>query len=370
MEPANTNYRVVEVADSGVDSARVGQFIERHWQKRVALSVPRFFDWQFSDSPASAGRNRCLLILDADDEIFGFMGVTVRDFSLEGRRIVGAELTTWILSEEVRGLGLGKQIVRRLQANYEAIIGMGISDSALPIYATHGFKYMRHLSRYVRVFDAEKVAPISKLDTFGERMIRSSTEPTRVKYEARPIEARDAAEPGEALYLKFNCTVRSPEYLEWRYTDHPYYDYETYSISDGSGEAAVVLRFDEKEDLRIVHVIDYLGGEATVPAVVSFIDDLCRERNVSLADFYCSADPIGTRFWSRGWFSSVDDFYLQVPNWFYPIDMRIPPTTSLILWAREDVGALLDRGRVYITKGDCDMDRPTVTYFEEKGIEY
>lgn len=366
----STNYSVVEMGESGIDVSRVGQFIEQHWQKRVALSVPRFFDWQFAGNPASAGRNRCLLVLDPVDEIMGFMGVSVRDFHVDGHRIVGAELTTWILSEEVRGLGLGKRIVRRLQDDYEAIIGMGISDSALPIYATHGFKYMRHLPRYVRIFDAERVAPISKLDALGERMIRSAPEPRLVKYEAKPIEACDAALYAERLYLEFNCTVRSPEYLTWRYTDHPYYDYETFHVSDGSGDAAVILRIDDKPDLRIVHVIDYLGGSSTVPATVSFIDAYCRERDVALADFYCSADPIGTQFWSRGWYSSVDDFYIQVPNWFYPIDMRIPPTTSLILWVRDDVGALLNRGKVYITKGDCDMDRPTVNYFEEKGIEY
>ena len=34
----------------------------------------------------------------------------------------------------------------------------------------------------------------------------------------------------------------------------------------------------------------------------------------------------------------------------------------------DDVGALIDRSRVYITKGDCDMDRPTMLYLEEHGI--
>ena len=104
------------------------------------------------------------------------------------------------------------------------------------------------------------------------------------------------------------------------------------------------------------------------PAALAFLEALCRERGAALADFYCSADPIGHGFWSHGWFSAVDDFYLQVPNWFYPIDMRTPPTTSLILWARDDVGSLLDRSRVFITKGDCDMDRPTLRYLEEHGI--
>jgi GNAT superfamily N-acetyltransferase len=366
--PGAADYRVLEVDELGLDAASVGAFIEQHWARKVALSVPRFFDWQFRGAPPETGRNRCLVVVGPRDRLHGFMGVTARSFHLDGRRRLGAELTTWVIDESLRGLGLGKAIVRRLQQSYHAIIGMGISDSALPVYATHGFKYMRYLPRYVRIFDADRVAPISQLDPLGERMIRREPQTSHAKFEAEPIGFRDAAALAEPLYLKFNCTVRDADYLAWRYQDHPFFRYEAFRVGDGRGDAALVVRIDEKGDLRVAHVVDFLGAETSVPAALAFLESLCRERGVALADFYCSADPIGHQFWSHGWFSSVDDFYLQVPNWFYPIDMRTPPTTSLILWARDDVGALIDRSRIYITKGDCDMDRPTLVYLEEHGL--
>jgi GNAT superfamily N-acetyltransferase len=366
--PGPSDYRVLEVDELGLDAAAIGAFIEQHWARKLALSVPRFFDWQFRGAPPETGRNRCLVVVDARDRLHGFMGVTARTFHLDGRRQPGAELTTWVIDESLRGLGLGKAIVRRLQQSYHAIIGMGISDSALPIYATHGFKYMRHLPRYVRVFDADRVAPISKLDPLGQRMIRREPQVSRAKFEAEPIGMRAAAALAEPLYRRFNCTLRDADYLAWRYQAHPFFRYEAFRVRDGSGDAALVVRVDEKADLRVMHVVDFLGADGSVPAALAFLEALGRERGVALADFYCSADPIGHQFWSQGWFSSVDDFYLQVPNWFYPIDMRTPPTTSLILWARDDVGALIDRSRVYITKGDCDMDRPTMLYLEEHGI--
>jgi hypothetical protein len=369
MSQKQSGHRILEVSEAGIDARTVGAFIEAHWQKRVALSTPRFFEWQFGESPRSGGRNRCLVLLDGKDAIQGFMGVTPREFVLDGKRLGGAELTTWILSETVRGLGLGKAIVQKLQASYGAIIGMGISESALPIYATHGFKYMRHLPRYVRVFDPERVAPISKLEPLGERLIRAEPAPIDVRFEATAIGFPEAAELAEPLHQTLNCTIRDSAYLRWRYAEHPVYRYEVFRVAHDAGQAGVVLRQDDVGDLRVLHVVDFLGAGADVPAVLAFLEELGRERGVALADFYCSADPIGHQFWSHGWFSSVDDFYSQVPNWFYPIDMRIPPTTSLILWARDDVGALLDRSRVYITKGDCDMDRPTTNYFESKGIE-
>ena len=369
MSQQHSGHRILEVSEAGVGSKAVGSFIEAHWQKRVALSSSRFFDWQFSESPGNAGRNRCLVLLDQKDAIQGFMGVTPREFALNGKRLAGAELTTWILSEAVRGLGLGKAIVRNLQESYGAIIGMGISESALPIYATHGFKYMRHLPRYVRVFDAERVAPISKLEPLGERLIRETPAPIDVRFEAAAIGLPEAAELAEPIHQMLNCAIRDAGYLRWRYADHPVYRYEAFRVAHDGRPAAVVVRVDDVGDLRVLHVVDFLGSAAAVPAVLAFLEEIGREREVALADFYCSADPIGHQFWSHGWFSCVDDFHTQVPNWFYPIDMRIPPTTSLILWARDDVGALLDRSRVYITKGDCDMDRPTMNYFEAKGIE-
>jgi GNAT superfamily N-acetyltransferase len=368
MVAESSEYRVLEVDEAGVGAEQVGTFIAEHWRREVALSIPRFFDWQFRDSPANAGCNRCLVVVDSDGQLHGFMGITAREFHLDGRRVPGAELTTWVISESLRGLGLGKQIVRRIQSSFEVITGMGISDSALPIYMTHGLKYMRYLPRYVRVFDPDRVAPISKLDSFGERAIRRELNPVRVKFESKAIGFTEAGEFAAPLYRKFNCAVRDSDVLQWRYGDHPYYQYEAHRVSDAGGDAAVVLRVDAKRDLHIVHVTDVLGDEARVPAVLAFLDEYCLERSVALADFYCSADPIGHGFWSHGWFSSVDDFYVQVPNWFYPIDMRIPPTTSLILWARTDVGSVIDRSRIYITKGDCDMDRPTLLYFTEHGI--
>lgn len=363
------SHRILEVSEAGVDAETVGAFIDAHWQKRVALASARFFRWQFSQSPGNVGRNRCLLVLDEKDAIQGFMGVTPRPFVLDGRRRPGAELTTWILSEAVRGLGLGKAIVQRLQQSYDAIIGMGISESALPIYATHGFKYMRHLPRYVRVFDAERVAPISKLEPLGERLIRVAPAPIDVRFQAGPIDFPAAAELAEPIHRSFNCTVRDADYLRWRYAEHPIYRYEAFGVTHDAGRAAVVLRQDDVGELRVLHVVDFLGRATDVPAVLAFLEAIGRERRAALADFYCSADPIGHQFWTHGWFSCVDDFHIQVPNWLHPIQMRIPPTTSLILWARDDVGALLDRSRVYITKGDCDMDRPTLHYFESMGIE-
>ena len=39
--------------------------------------------------------------------------------------------------------------------------------------------------------------------------------------------------------------------------------------------------------------------------------------------------------------------------------MRTPSTTSLIMWCKEKNASFYDVGNLYISKQDCDFDRPT-----------
>jgi hypothetical protein len=64
----------------------------------------------------------------------------------------------------------------------------------------------------------------------------------------------------------------------------------------------------------------------------------------------------------------MDDAEVQVTSLFHPLEFRDPPTTSLMLWARDEMAELLDIGRLYFVKGDLDLDRPTGAYYEAHGL--
>jgi len=47
------------------------------------------------------------------------------------------------------------------------------------------------------------------------------------------------------------------------------------------------------------------------------------------------------------------------------MELRSPPTTSLIYWSRDNFEDMADTSRLYITKQDADLDRPTMGTYEK-----
>lgn len=362
------NFRLGTASELGLGAAEVAEFLKQSWERDIALRWPKFYNWQFAESPDSEGRDRCILIVDSEKNIAGFMGVTRRKFFLGGESLEGAELTTWINSERIRGMGFGKAVLENLKSSYQVIMGAGISAMAVPVYLGAGFKYVSHLPRYVRVYHADAVAPVSEISELGLKLIQKSESLPQEPFNSQELGFGESEGCGKDFYGEFNCYSRDAGYLAWRYGSHPAYHYRMFRVDSGGSTASVIVRIDEKQSLRFVHVIDVWGDEKAFPGVVSFLDSFCKDSRADFSDFLCSSERLGRFFWSHGWFSVLNDEYVKVPHLFYPIEMRVPPTTSLILWSGTRMPDLLELGRLHLTKADLDLDRPTMQYVNEKKI--
>jgi GNAT superfamily N-acetyltransferase len=358
--------RVGEADELGVGAADITRFIATNWPRRVAISQPEFYEWQFRASPENDGRDHSIVLADDSGEIHGFMGLNRRRFWLGRRKLAGAELTTWVISPAAQGLGLSLMMLELLQRRYDVLLGTGIGDAALPLYLRTGFRYLRYLPRYVRVLHPEAVAAISAMSTLGKRLIRQYSASPRTSFESRRLQLEDTTAAIERLRDEFNGFDRDAATLTWRYLRHPEFRYEAYLVRSAEGTLVVILREDATAALKIVHVIDVFGDLRELSAAIQFIEDFCRERNADCADFFCASDRLGHVFRYSGWFSTVDDPWIQIPHLFHPVEMWSPPTTSVIMWSGVNPCALLEQARLYVTKGDCDLDRPTMEYIQNK----
>lgn len=351
-------------ADLGVSAADIAAFYDRHWPRKMCLGLPGFTTWQFVDAPGQKGRcSVCVSV--SGSELVGVMGLHERAFRLNGVERPAAELTTWIVAPEAKGKGIGPRMLDYLQSTYEVLLGSGISDEALNVYLRKNFNYWRHIPRFFRVWDVAAVEPYSRIDALGHKLARhrmGAVEPDASG--ARRIAAGDVAVPDRGLTDK-NAYVRTAEHLAWRYDRHPVYAYETWAV----GEAGyVVLRRDAIEGMTFAHVVELGATEAEMPAVLAFLEAYAREHGLAAMDFTCTSSDFGRHFIASGWFSSVDEPMFAFLSLFHPPELRDPQTTSLIYWARNDQAALADLGRMHVVKGDLDLDRPTIAYYEANDL--
>lgn len=363
------SLRVIEAEARPGGSAPVHEFLREHWQRGITLTRPRFYDWQFRQSPANRGADSCLLLVDERDAIHGFMGLNKREFWIDDRSVAGCEITTWVLAESVRGLGMGRKIVQQLQTTYDVIVGMGISVDALRVYLPQGLKFLRHFPRFVKVFDPEAASPLFlESAPWSEKYL-----PITVDVPAAPswteVPVADLAPFANQARSESAMFARDVRNLEWRYEAHPVFRYHAFVLRGNGQACGIVLRVDETEGgIRYCHVMDILGDSDATPVVVPFVEEFCRANGVAFADFYCTNPRITRHLWCRGWASAVDDPFVGVSNLLHPVEPCFPATTSIIMWSRSPERTL-DLSRLYITKADSDMDRPTLAYLTEKGID-
>jgi GNAT superfamily N-acetyltransferase len=354
----------------GVDSLAVADFYRDNWTRPIALSLPRFYTWQFVAPPENDGLDwNCVAVRDG--AILGVMGLNRRTFLLGGQPRRGAELTTWVVSEAARGLGVGKGIMQSLQATYEYLVGFGISEMAMPIYTSYGFRRLGQIPRYFRILDEATVAPFAKIDQLGSRLAVQWKSGTGRAYKAEKADAGVLGEIGAAAAMNANLYIRDAASLAWRYENHPVFAYELYRVQDASqpgAGVAVVLRNDTTGGMKFVHVVDIFGDRADLDAAVSFIDAYAREAGAAFADVNTSHSATAGHFLAAGWFSTNDDYFFQLSHLFYPFELRQPQTTSAVIWSREDRARAFDFGRLMLTKGDLDLDRPTIAYYEAHGL--
>lgn len=349
-----------------VESARIREFYSKHWARRIALVDSRFYDWQFRSTPQDAGIDNCTVALDPiKGEIAGVMGATARPFILGGRELRGAELTTWVVSEDYRGAGAGAKILGYLTDEYDALIGMGITAMALPIYLRSGFRFLSAIPRFVRVYNFDAIASMSQCTPLAAKLWRAWLERgVPVSYDVEELSAANLDSLFERVSGSFNLFTRDFEHIRWRYASHPVFRYETFLVRvKGRGDAFVALRIETAvPGVKIVHITDCIGDESAMPGAFAFIDHYCRSHGVDVADFYCTSGRINRWPLSYGWFSTLDDQFFQFPHLFQPVELRNPATTSLVYWTKktECRDEMCDLSKLYLTKQDADFDRPTM----------
>ena len=221
-----------DVNELGLNSMCVSNFYKGHWKRKTALSNPKFYRWQFTESPSDKGDDHCMVAVDeSSGELCGVMGLNRRSFFLNGLLLNGAELTTWVVDNKHFGKGIGAKILKKIQSKYDVLIGMGITDMALSIYMRSDFRYLRSIPRYIRVFEFEKIEEYSQYIPLAKKLIKKwSNFSNNTPFNVEPISEENISSLKPILIKQFNYFSRDHNFLEWRFSKHPIFIYRAHFL--------------------------------------------------------------------------------------------------------------------------------------------
>jgi len=311
-----------------------------------------------------------MVIADDAGNIHGYLGINPRPFLLDGTPVNGGEMTTWMVSPELKGKGFAPRLVKLAIEQFDFLAAINPTPDSFPAFLRLGFRYIQYMPRYVRVLNTERVTGAGDFTSLGRRLVRLH-ESWRIPFtgSAEEIPVADAAQEAALLTARHNHFIRDREHLCWRYQDHPVFTHRAFRIQHQGATCVAVIRLDRSPSMSVLYVLDLFGEPEAFSGAASFLDSLARDENMDIAEFCCTSEAVTAPFWEQGWFSTQDDPHAKIPHLFYPLELRSPPTNRLIIRGRPPYGSLFDRSRLYLTKADLDMDRPNQAYLDFHGCE-
>jgi hypothetical protein len=157
---------------------------------------------------------------------------------------------------------------------------------------------------------------------------------------------------------------RSAEFLNWRYADHPAFEYRMFTQHrDRQLTGLAIYRIETAQDtsVRIGRLLEYIeprdAQDISRSALLDAIIDDARSARAAMLDFFCTTPGIRRVATAHG-FVVVQRVTGQLPRLFQPID-RDRAGICFMSYLRHRPSRIPGM-QWYVTSGDADQDRPSV----------
>lgn len=320
--------------------------------------TPEGLRWKYGRNPAGAP---LLFELFTGDRLVGHVGGIPQRMWADGREWVAVQSVDILMHSDVRG---GSTFLRVLRAYEKAAAEAGMAfmfgfppaGKLLTYLKKQKFREIAAPTRMVLGLDGAVAVRKGLRSEAAARLtgpLLTAALRRRAAGKARPrpgFEVEAVAECGpefDELWERARggagvTSVRSAEYLNWRFVKNPQYPFRLFAArSGGKLQGFVVLRVAEEEEARVGLVIDLFaapGGAAAEALVAHAVRHFLEER----ADMIRAWTADGSE--ARGAFEKLG---------FMERDER----RTLVAKTYEadlDGDFVADRSRWYFTFGDCD----------------
>lgn len=336
----------------------IRDFIQKNWLRETLLSDKNFYQWQFIDPVYNMYKDYVVLAI-YNYKIVGFLGLNRREILLNEVLLNAAELTTWIIKTEYQKKGFAKPMLEFIKNNFDIAYGANITTEAIKVYLRLGFHYIKNVPRLLKIYDYNKVSKLGKINPLIKKVYKNNVS-TILKYEN--IHFNDIK-----YHQNVNGFNRSLENLLWRYEKHPIYVYKCIGFQNFSKEwSYIIYRIEFVNEVKIMIITEILYVENID---LSIIDNYAFDNDIDMVEFYSTHNKLNAKLAYSGFIvtSEVREF-LDIPYLYNPLEIKSSKSYSLIFYAKNEyLLECFDYGNLYITKSDCDLDRPNYEYLKKIG---
>jgi hypothetical protein len=359
-----------------IDEIRVLQdFVREHWNAEHAfVRSEKLLQWQhfsnpFKSLPAYSDEELSFLGAWRGNSLIAVLGEIPVDFTLRGRRLRGTWLALWKNGDEQRHPSAGIRLLHHITSGpAEFIGGIGMNPRVHRAYELFKFRVCDDLPLYLVLNPDVRSELIRRKPTWsragGERFLLRDSPNAAVTRNERALDGPVQADEWERFWSSLRRDVvaveRSFAYVDWRYLNHPHYDYEWLRIYADSGdlEAAGVYRVEPVGTERVIQVVECLGTSEGARRLAGALCGRMSHLEASFLGFRC-AQTACFEPWREvgGAIYGKSDRAFEIPSLFQPVVPEYRPLAWGYRFAKAHEGVTPED--CYVTRSDGDQDRPS-----------
>lgn len=336
------------------------------------LNNQPFFDWQYRNNPfLPDDLEEGSIVAVLDDQVVGYIGLIPVPFHVYGEVIIGAYLTNWLVHPDFRAQGVGFYLLRKAMSKFPLIVGTAVSEAARNIYRALGARYLNDIPRWIGVFDPVQASELCVAN--NEKVKRSVLEFRTIRFNKHQrINYQVVEGPfGKQMDNLWNrlierigvASTRNQTYMNWRYFHHPNFTYRTIVVErSGQWQGVAVVRIEQVRDRseKVMRILEFLADDDAQLTLASAIVQEAITEGCAYADFHGLSESWVRGLVAIGFFQHLEEPDLGVPYLFQPLEHR--PRQNFVAWSKLTckyglpITAALHNW--YLSRGDCDQDRP------------
>lgn len=337
------------------------------------LTNKKYLDWQFGSFPKQSSFFSILGLFNKRDELLGVLGLNFLDFNFFGRSLTGTSLANLMIKKELRNLGFGAFLLEKAIALNDLAVDHGLNKNSVSLFGSFGWQ-INDLAKHIFIINPAKSARLTgrKNISFRSSIIKKPIKGDKSKFFFRKTEKSEKAldEFWQKAKPDYPITVqRTSPYLNWRYFNHPFFNYRFFTAKAKAKakakaiEGFIVLRIERALNYKVARIVDLVAQGTAQDFLLQKSIEYCKDQKIDFIDYYFSGKFHLSALKRAGFINGQKGKYNYLPTLFSPIargkKKRINFATKL---NGQRLNSKLSRNfnNWYTTKAGGDQDRPNL----------